>query len=67
MCCFHLVWIIGNLTNCRYGDEVERYLEVFLATPNMDADKVSIALMARGNARRAAADKLMTRAHQGAS
>jgi hypothetical protein len=40
-------------------------LEVFLATPNMDADKVSRALMARGSARRAAADKLLTRAHQG--
>lgn len=59
-------WVLFEyIPNYRYGDEVERYLEVFLATPNADAEKVSKALMARGGARRAAANKLLTRAHQG--
>ncbi|KAF8510457.1 hypothetical protein BU17DRAFT_77677 [Hysterangium stoloniferum] len=48
----------------RYGDEVERYLEVFLATPGIHSDQISKALFARGSARRIAADKLLTRARQ---
>jgi len=50
---------------CRYGEDVEHYLEVFLATPGISQEQISKALIARGSARRIAADRLLTRAHQG--
>lgn len=50
---------------CSYGEEVERYLEVFLSTPGIGKEETSRALLARGKARRIAADKLLTRSHQG--
>ncbi|KXN82398.1 hypothetical protein AN958_02603 [Leucoagaricus sp. SymC.cos] len=48
----------------RYGDEVERYLDVYLKTPNLPKTKVAKALLARANARKACGDKLLAQAHQ---
>lgn len=49
----------------RYGDDVESYLEVYLKRPNLPKTDIARALMARGNARKAAGDKLQAKAQQG--
>ncbi|KAH9914059.1 uncharacterized protein BXZ73DRAFT_55175 [Epithele typhae] len=46
----------------RYGDEVEKYLEVYLRTPNLETQDISRALLARGNARKMAGERLMAKA-----
>lgn len=51
----------------RYGDDVERYLEVYLKTPNLPKASVAKALLARANARKAFGDRLLAQAHQGSS
>ncbi|KIJ41064.1 hypothetical protein M422DRAFT_172759 [Sphaerobolus stellatus SS14] len=61
---FLLQTALNMIESGRYGEEVERYLEVFLATPGISQEQVTSALIARGNARRIAADRLLTRAHQ---
>ena len=48
----------------RYGEEVENYLEVYLRTPGLDKKDVARALLARGNARKTAGDRLLARAQQ---
>lgn len=48
----------------RYGDEVENYLDVYLRTPGLEKKDVARALLARGNARKMAGDKLLARAQQ---
>lgn len=50
---------------CRYGAEVEKYLDVYLKTPDLPKTQVAQALLARANARKAAGDELLTQAHQG--
>jgi hypothetical protein len=54
------------LVACRYGSEVEQYLEVFLKTPNLPDGDVVRALLARAAARRAAGEQLLAKANQGA-
>lgn len=49
----------------RYGDDVERYLDVYLKTPNLPKPSIAKALLARANARKACGDRLLTQAHQG--
>ena len=49
---------------CRYGDEVENYLDVYLRTPGLERKDVARALLARGNARKMAGEKLLARAQQ---
>lgn len=49
----------------RYDDKVERYLDVFLRTPGTKPADVTKAQLARGNARRLAAERLLAKAHQG--
>jgi len=51
----------------RYGAQVEDFLKVYLRTPGLPQEDVTKALLARGAARRAAAEKLMVRAHEGTS
>ena len=48
----------------RYGDEVENYLDVYLRTPGLEKKDVARALLARGNARKTAGEKLLARAQQ---
>ncbi|KAI0659532.1 hypothetical protein C8Q70DRAFT_915293 [Cubamyces menziesii] len=48
----------------RYGDEVENYLDVYLRTPGLERHDVARALLARGNARKTAGEKLLARAQQ---
>ncbi|KAH8112135.1 hypothetical protein DFH11DRAFT_1609969 [Phellopilus nigrolimitatus] len=48
----------------QYGDKVENYLDVFLRTPGIRDEDVSRAQLARGNARRLAAERLLAQAHQ---
>ncbi|EKM74787.1 hypothetical protein AGABI1DRAFT_132904 [Agaricus bisporus var. burnettii JB137-S8] len=48
----------------RYGAEVEKYLDVYLKTPDLPKTQVAQALLARANARKAAGDELLTQAHQ---
>jgi hypothetical protein len=50
----------------RYGSQVENYLDVYLRTPNLPKEDIARALLARGAARRAAGEKLMAKAKQGA-
>lgn len=54
-----------GLTSLRYGDKVERYMDVFLRTPGISNDDIARAQLARGNARRIAAERLLAQAHQG--
>lgn len=49
----------------RYGAKVEDFLEVYLNTPGLPQEDVTRALLARGAARRAAAEMLMVKARQG--
>ena len=49
----------------RYGDEVERYLDVFLRTPGLPQDAVARALVARGKARKEAGQRLLVKSEQG--
>ena len=48
----------------RYGDDVENYLEVYLRTPGLEKKDVARALLARGNARKMAGERLLARAQQ---
>ncbi|KAI5122658.1 hypothetical protein M0805_007919 [Coniferiporia weirii] len=48
----------------QYGDKVERYMNVFLRTPGIRNEDVTRAQLARGNARRVAAERLLAQAHQ---
>jgi hypothetical protein len=50
---------------CRYGDEVENYLDVFLRTPNLPTTDITRALLARANARKSHGEKLLEKAQQG--
>ncbi|TCD62325.1 hypothetical protein EIP91_007065 [Steccherinum ochraceum] len=47
-----------------YGEQVENYMEVYLRTPGLPREDVAKALLARGNARKAAGDKLLSKAQQ---
>ncbi|KAJ7264050.1 hypothetical protein B0H12DRAFT_272542 [Mycena haematopus] len=48
----------------QYGPEVENYLEVYLRTPDLPRNDVVKALLARGNARKAAGESLLVKAEQ---
>ncbi|EJD04432.1 uncharacterized protein FOMMEDRAFT_82069 [Fomitiporia mediterranea MF3/22] len=48
----------------QYGEKVERYLDVFLRTPCISDEDISRAQLARGNARRLAAERLFAQAYQ---
>ncbi|KAF9646163.1 hypothetical protein BDM02DRAFT_296674 [Thelephora ganbajun] len=48
----------------QYGIQVEDFLEVYLKTPGLPQEDVMKALLARGAARRAAAERLMVKAQQ---
>jgi len=61
---FLLQTALSMIEGGRYGEEVEHYLEVFLATPGISQEQISRALIGRGSARRKAADKLLTRAYE---
>jgi hypothetical protein len=50
----------------RYGSDVENYLDVYLRTPGLSKENVARALLARGNARKTASEKLSLLAQQGA-
>jgi hypothetical protein len=44
---------------------VENYLEVYMKTPNLPKKDMARALLARGNARKAAGDRLLVKANLG--
>ena len=50
----------------RYSEKVENYFDVYLRTPGLPPDDIARALLARGNARRIAGERLLARAQQGA-
>ncbi len=50
--------------SCRYGDEVENYLDVYLRTPGLENKDLARALLARGNARKTASERLLAKAQQ---
>ena len=47
-----------------YGEEVENYLEVYLRTPGLEKKDIARALLARGNARKQAGERLLAKAQQ---
>ena len=49
----------------RYGEKAERYLDVFLRVPGVSTADVGRAQLARANARRFAAERLLAQAHEG--
>jgi hypothetical protein len=51
----------------RYGPDVDNYLEVFLRTPGVSRRDMTKALLARGNARKQAGERLLAKAHEGAT
>lgn len=57
--------LIHFATLSRYDDRIERYLDVFLRTPGIKTEDISRAQLARGNARRLEAERLLAKAHQG--
>jgi hypothetical protein len=61
-----MVVLYAHRVHHRYGVEVENYLEVYLRTPNLPKEDVARALLARSNARKAAGERLITKAQQGA-
>ncbi|CDO77493.1 hypothetical protein BN946_scf184902.g27 [Trametes cinnabarina] len=61
---FLLETSLALIESGRYGDEVENYLDVYLRTPGLDKRDVARALLARGNARKTAGEKLLARAQQ---
>ena len=63
---FAAIFLKPQLTlTCRYGDQVEHFLKVYLKTPGLPQEDSTKALLARGAARRAAAERLMGKAQQG--
>jgi len=50
------------IENGQYGDKVEKYLEVYLRTPGLAAEDVARCQLARGNARRICAERLLAKA-----
>ncbi|KZT03268.1 uncharacterized protein LAESUDRAFT_659991 [Laetiporus sulphureus 93-53] len=50
----------------RYGPDVERYLDVYLRTPDIAQEDLRKALRIRANARKAAGEMLLAKAQQGA-
>ncbi|CAL1694491.1 unnamed protein product [Somion occarium] len=48
----------------QYGEEVEKYLDVYLRTPGLGNEDVARALLARGNARKSAGERLLAKAQQ---
>ncbi|KAI0085541.1 hypothetical protein BDY19DRAFT_1094676 [Irpex rosettiformis] len=48
----------------QYDEKVESYFDVYLRTPGLPASDISRALLARGNARRVAGERLLARAQQ---
>jgi len=57
----------NSLSRSRYGDQVENFLKVYLKIPGLPQEDLTKALLARGAARRVAAERLMGKAHQGTS
>lgn len=49
----------------RYGDQVENYIDVYLRTPGLPKQDMAKALIARGNARKLAGERLLAKAQQG--
>ncbi|KAJ3478900.1 hypothetical protein NLI96_g9437 [Meripilus lineatus] len=48
----------------RYGDQVENYIDVYLRTPGLPKQDMAKALIARGNARKLAGERLLAKAQQ---
>ncbi|KAI0077022.1 hypothetical protein K474DRAFT_1662280 [Panus rudis PR-1116 ss-1] len=48
----------------QFGEQVENYLEVYLRTPGLEKNDISRALLARGNARKTAGERLLAKAQQ---
>ncbi|KAI0791067.1 hypothetical protein C8Q75DRAFT_759179 [Abortiporus biennis] len=48
----------------KYGEQVENYFEVYLRTPGLPRGDVAKALLARGNARKTAGERLLAKAQQ---
>ncbi|KAI0354203.1 hypothetical protein OH77DRAFT_517571 [Trametes cingulata] len=61
---FLLETSLALIESGRYGEEVENYLDVYLRTPGLEKQDIARALLARGNARKTAGDKLLARAQQ---
>ena len=57
--------LILTVYSHRYGEQVENYLEVYLRTPGLPKEDVAKALLARGNARKLAGERLLAKAQQG--
>ncbi|KAI0031797.1 hypothetical protein K488DRAFT_51316 [Vararia minispora EC-137] len=60
--CLLLEHALALIESGRYGHEVEEYLDVYFRTPDLPADDVAKALLARGKARKDAAQLLLMRA-----
>ena len=64
-CYNNLVVSTKPIMGSRYDEKVESYFDVYLRTPGLPASDISRALLARGNARRLAGERLLARAQQG--
>lgn len=63
---YHIIVLVCSICfGSRYGPEVEHYLEVYLKTPNLSKADLARALLARGNARKEAGDRLLAKANLG--
>lgn len=51
--------------SCRYGPDVENYIEVYLRTPDLQKADIARALIARGNARKRSGERLLAKAQEG--
>lgn len=64
-CMVYLYIYLTLVLMCRYGEKTERYLEVFLKTPGVSTVDARRAQLARADARRRAAERLLARAQEG--
>ncbi|RPD77281.1 hypothetical protein L226DRAFT_533277 [Lentinus tigrinus ALCF2SS1-7] len=61
---FLLETSLALIESGRYGEEVENYLDVYLRTPGLEKKDIARALLARGNARKTAGERLLAKAQQ---
>ncbi|KAI0698173.1 hypothetical protein C8T65DRAFT_582077 [Cerioporus squamosus] len=61
---FLLETSLALIESGRYGDAVENYLDVYLRTPGLENKDMARALLARGNARKTAGERLLAKAQQ---
>lgn len=62
---FLLSTALSLINSGKYGEDVEKYLEVYLKTPGLAKEDVKRVLIERGKARKQGGEQLLEKAKQG--